>query len=94
MRAAEAAVTRHNKVRNGRVSPNAPTLAAARTRRYRERRKKGAVLIEISVYGPALDDLVALGWLDPERRGDRDAVRSAVVRLARHALALGFRADG
>jgi hypothetical protein len=35
-----------------------------------------------------LDGLIELGWLDPDRRGDRDAVRSAVIRLAVRALTL------
>jgi hypothetical protein len=53
------------------------------------------VLIELSVVATALSDLVALGWLDPDSRGDHDAVRSAVIRLlAARALALRVRAGG
>jgi len=87
-------VTRHNRLKNVEGSPAPPTPGAARTRLYRERRKHGAVLIELSVVGTGLRDLVALGWLDPDSRGDRDAVRRAVIRLAERALARGIRPDG
>jgi hypothetical protein len=92
--AAEASVTGHDGLVKVVVLPHAaPTPGAARTRRYRERRKHGAVLIELSVVGTALSDLVALGWLDPDSRGDRDAVRSAVIGLAARALALQLRPE-
>jgi hypothetical protein len=68
-----------------------PGPSAQRTRRYRERRRRGEVLIGFSVIGPARDRLAALGWLDPARRDDREAVRKAVVRLAARALALQLR---
>jgi hypothetical protein len=67
--------------------------SAQRTRRYRERRGRGEVLIRFSVIGPALNRLAALGWLDPAKRDEREAVRGAVVRLAARALALQLRPD-
>jgi hypothetical protein len=61
---------------------------AERMRRHRERRRRSGVLIEFEVVGTALDGLIELGWLDPDSRGDRDGVRSAVIRLAARALTL------
>ena len=52
------------------------------------------MLIEFPVVGTALRDLVALGWLDPDSCGDRNAVQSAVIRLATRALALRTRPAG
>jgi len=66
----------------------APSPGAERMRRHRERRRRSGVLIEFEVVGTALDGLIELGWLDPDRRGDRDAVRSAAIRLAARALTL------
>jgi hypothetical protein len=71
-----------------------PATSAARMRRLRERREKGTVLIEIPVFGSGIGQLVELGWLAPERRGDRNAVRGALSRLANRALALRTRPGG
>jgi hypothetical protein len=45
-------------------------------------------MVEFEVAGNALDVLVALGWLGASSRGDRDAVRTAIVGLAERALAM------
>jgi hypothetical protein len=92
MRPAEAEVTRHDQLGEVRFcQPAAPSHGAARTRHYRERRRRGDIVITFPVLGAAVADLVALGWLDATARGDRGAVRSAVIRLARRALALRLR---
>ena len=71
------------------TAPDAPSPGAERMRRHRERRRRSGVLIEFEVVGTALDGLIELGWLAPAKRANRDAVTSAVVRLAAHALGLG-----
>jgi hypothetical protein len=81
---APSEVTRHRAT---------PTPGAARQRRYRARQRRGAVRIEFEILPSALAALVAGGWLDPERRGDRDAVRRAIVQIARRALELKLRPD-
>jgi hypothetical protein len=63
-------------------------------RRYRERQKRAGVRIEFEVVGTALNDLTALGWLEPAGRSDRHAVASAIVALVTHALALRIRPRG
>ena len=63
---------------------------AERTRRSRERRKRGGVLIEFEIVGSALDQLIALGWLPANGRGDKSAITSALIELADRALAVGL----
>jgi hypothetical protein len=86
--ATEAPVTRHDLLSNAVVLPNPPTPGAARMRRYRWLKQQGAVAVDFVIGADAVRSLVELGWLTPERRGDRDAVRSAIIRLAARALAL------
>ncbi|HJU15998.1 MAG TPA: hypothetical protein VJ770_05980 [Stellaceae bacterium] len=69
----------------------APSRAALRQRRYRERRKAGEMLIELRAPVGAIAQLAALGWLDPERRDDRNAVGAALAALASAALGAGLR---
>jgi len=93
--AAETEVTRHDNLTKLDFSPVAsPTAGATRMRRYRERRKRASVLVEFEVVGTALEDLVALSWLDAGERGSRDAVAAAIVALAARALALRVRPTG
>ncbi len=61
---------------------------AARMRRHRSLKRQGAVAVDFVVGADAVRSLIELGWLDPEHRSDRDAVRSAIIRLAARALAL------
>jgi hypothetical protein len=71
------------------TAPDAPSPGAERMRRYRWLRQQGVVNISLLVGSDAVQRLTELGWLAPEGRTDRDAVTSAVVRLAAHALGLG-----
>ena len=68
---------------------DAPSPGAERMRRHRWLRRQGAVNINILFGGDAVQRLTELGWLDSDRRADRAAVTTAVVRLAAHALGLG-----
>ena len=70
------------------VIPGVTTPGAERTRKSRERRRRGGVLIEFEVVGTALDRLVTLGWLDDNGRGDKGAITTALIELADRALAL------
>jgi hypothetical protein len=71
------------------AAPDAPSPGAERMRRHRELRRQGAVNINLLVGADAVQRLTELGWLAPTDRANRDAVTSAVVRLAAHALGLG-----
>jgi hypothetical protein len=82
-------MTRHDNLTKVKVStPAPPTPGATRMRRYRDRRKRGGMLIEIELSPDALDDLVALHWLDPAKRQDADAVAAAVI-LSLEVLSAG-----
>ena len=50
---------------------------------------QGAVNINLLIGADAVQRLTELGWLAPPGRTNRDAVTSAVVRLAANALGLG-----
>jgi hypothetical protein len=92
--AAKATVTRHNMLTNAEVSPDPPTPGALRMRRHRALKQQGAVAVDFVIGADAVQFLVELGWLDPDRRGDRGAVTGAIVALATRTLALRIRPGG
>ena len=58
--------------------------AAVNERLYRERRRRGAIVIQRLVLSPAaLDGLISLGWLRAADRGDRERVADAFVGFAK-----------
>jgi hypothetical protein len=65
------------------------SAGAKRTRRWREKREQGVVVVRVDVASDVAGKLVSLGWLDPSRRGDRTAIATALIELARRATALG-----
>ena len=85
--AAEATVTRHDLLTNVIISSVEPSSGALRMRRARHRKSQGAVMVNFLIGADAIETLIELGWLDPEHRSDRDAARSAIIRLAARALA-------
>ena len=52
----------------------APTAAAERMRRSRERRRAGSFCYLVELPGPLIDRLVNLGWLAGVARNDKAAV--------------------
>jgi hypothetical protein len=63
-------------------------------RRHRAMKRQGAVAVDFVIGADAVQSLIALGWLAPEHRRDRDAVAGAIVALAARALALRTRPSG
>jgi hypothetical protein len=63
-------------------------------RRYRALKQQGAIAVDFVIGADAVRSLIELGWLDPDSRSDREAVQSAVIRLAALALALRIRPGG
>jgi hypothetical protein len=59
---------------------------AERQRRSRERRRRGAMVVQVVIGPAAIRDLILLGWLRDAERTDRQAVRDALVRFAKSAL--------
>jgi hypothetical protein len=64
----------------------APSPGAARTRRWRERRRTGTVAVHLLVTTDAIGLLTAGGWLDPRHAHDNDAISEALGMLAGTAL--------
>jgi hypothetical protein len=92
--AAEVPVTRHDLLTNVVISSVEPSPGALRMRRARHRKSQGAVMVNFLIGADAIQTLIKLGWLDPARRGDREAVTGAIVALAACALALRLRPGG
>ena len=64
----------------------APSLAAVRMRRTRERRRQGDVIVSLEVGPKVTADLVELGCLPAPDRGDKDALTRALIELVERAL--------
>src|SRR5437763_1091744 len=68
-----------------------PSPSAQRMRRARHRKREGDVVVSLVIDAAAVQNLIELGWLNPERRGDRGAVIGAMGALATRALATHLR---
>ena len=56
---------------------------AERTRRWREKRQQGVVVVHVDVASDVAGKLVSLGWLDASRRGDKEAITRAFTELSK-----------
>ena len=63
-------------------------LGAERTRRWRQRRQHGLVVVSFDVAPDVTGKLVHLGWLDATKRGDKEAIATALIELAGRATEL------
>ncbi len=61
---------------------------AERTRRWRGRRQQGVVVVSFDVAPDVTGKLVHLGWLDPNKRGDKEAIATAFIELAENVAEL------
>ena len=64
------------------------SLGAERTRRWRERRQQGVVVVSFDVAPDVTARLICLGWLDATRRGDKEAIATAFIELAENVAEL------
>jgi hypothetical protein len=64
------------------------SLCAERTRRWRERRQQGVVVVSFDVAPDITAKLIRLGWLDATKRGDKAAIAMALIELAEKATEL------
>jgi hypothetical protein len=69
-----------------RSEMGAPSAAALRMRRSRERRRQGDVIMSLEVGPNMTADLADLGWLPALDRGDKDALTRALIELIERAL--------
>ena len=58
-----------------------------RTRRYRQRKQTGAVVVGFEIEPDAIPALVDLAWLPADEAADPGAVTAALLDLASKALA-------
>ncbi len=66
----------------------APTFAARRQRRHRERRRRGAFMAQVEVTGEMITALVGQGDVDEADSSDLDCVGKAIAAAARRGLDL------
>jgi hypothetical protein len=60
---------------------NQPKSVAERMRAYRHRRRRGVRCFEMQLGRAELNGLVAKGYLSSDKRGDRQAIESAIDNL-------------
>jgi hypothetical protein len=63
----------------------APSAAALRMRRCRERRRQGDAIVNLEIGPNMIADLADLGWLRPDRV-DKDALARALIELIERAI--------
>jgi hypothetical protein len=73
---------------NQEPAASAPSAAAARMRRSRDRRRQGDVIVSLEVRPNEISNLVALGWIVAPDRADKDALSRALVDLIEQAMAM------
>jgi hypothetical protein len=61
---------------------------AERTRRWRQRKRDGCVIVSFYVLPAITDELIRLGSLDPLKRTDKKAVAAALAELIVRAIHL------
>ncbi len=66
----------------------APTFAARRQRRHRERRRRGTFMAQVEVPGEMVQALVDQGDVDEAKSSDLDYVGKAITAAARRGLDL------
>jgi hypothetical protein len=68
------------------TEPAAPSAAAERMRRHRQRRRDGLRCFMIELRETEIDALIRKGLLPEENRHDYDSVQSALYAFLDHAL--------
>ena len=66
----------------------APSAAALRMRRSRERRQRGDMIVSLEVGPNTTADLADLGWLPPSGRVDKDALARALIKFIERGIEL------
>src|SRR5215831_20913055 len=74
---------------SARQASAAPSSAALRMRRSRERRRQGDVIVGLEIGPKVIADLTELGWLRASARGDKGVVVRALSDLIERAIRAG-----
>jgi hypothetical protein len=72
------------------MQPVALSPGAERTRRWREKRQQGVVVVSFDVAPDVTGKLIRFGWLDATKRGDKEAIATAFIELAEKAAELAL----
>jgi len=64
------------------------SLGAERTRRWRQKRRQGVTVVRLDVAPDITAKLIGLGWLDANKRGDKEAIATALIELAEKSTEL------
>ncbi len=67
---------------------SALSAAAARMRKYRERRRQGETIVSLKLGLSDISDLAALDWMPAVVRTDKNALCGALIELIEQAIAL------
>jgi len=70
------------------MQPVALSPGAERTRRWREKRQQGIVVVSFDVAPDVIGKLIRFGWLDATKRGDKEAIATAFIELVERAAEL------
>ena len=68
------------------MSNNAPSLAAERMRRHRQRRRNGLRCLTIELRETEINALVRIGLLNAEARSNRNAILKAIYQFFDNTL--------
>jgi hypothetical protein len=68
------------------TAPAAPSPGAERMRRHRERRRNGLRSVTVELRDSEVNELIKRGYLAPESRADKDAIRTALYWFLDHDL--------
>jgi hypothetical protein len=63
------------------ISQSAKPTSTSRTRRFRERRRRGVRLVQIRIKEAEIEALERLGYLEPGLREDAASIKKAVETL-------------
>jgi len=61
---------------------------AERTRRWREKRQQGVVVVSVDVAQDIVAEFIRFGWLDEAKGCDKEAIATALIELTRKATEL------
>jgi hypothetical protein len=80
-------------LKNGQISASvaeSTNASTIRTRRYRDRKRRGAVYLQSVIEPDLIACLSSLGWLHVSERNNREAVTAAIGALVLRSLSAGM----
>jgi len=72
-------------------TPIETPASTIRTRRFRDRKKRGAIILQAEIQPDMVAQLVQLGWMHASESRDRSAVTAAIGACVLHSLSAGLK---